>query len=589
MHSFSRYSRDVFVSLRYKKQLETAGVSIVSITQQLAGDASGEMLFTILSAFDEYQSQENAKHTHRAMLENARQGHWNGSRPPFGYRVEVKERRGGKDKKVLVIDEAEARIVTLIFDQYVGRDGPALGLKNICKYLNERGITRRGHKWGIGSLQNLMANSTYCGRHYFNQFNSREKRPRPESEWIEVRVPAIISEDDFNRVRATMQARSPRKTPPRVVNGPTMLAGVARCTHCGAAMVLNTGKGHRYYVCSTAHKKGKAECQGHRIRMDKLDAMVVEYLGNKIFAPERLGALLQGYMETQEASLAARRERLRQMRDRRGEVDAERNRLMEAIRRGLFSLDDPLLRENLDQLKLLAADLDSEITALHNTLRAGAPVITPEKVRLLAAQMRERLRTGPPELRQAYMRLLLNSVVVGPEEIRLSGSNAILERLAAQGASTSAPEVISFALKWRRKGTPRRTLSKYSDRYMQGWIPYYTAASAGRPVLSLCFRWPDTATVTCLLAEGRGPVTGTSLGPPDMRHIKRKLLYLHVVAVLAVAGRICDLFRVEHVASPYLARLYRGHVHHTTVHILLVLRANGLPHIPRVIHGAEAG
>jgi hypothetical protein len=31
----------------------------------------------------------------------------------------------------------------------------------------------------------------------------------------------------------------------------------------------------------------------------------------------------------------------------------------------------------------------------------------------------------------------------------LSGSNAILEHLAAQGASSNAPEVISFALKWR--------------------------------------------------------------------------------------------------------------------------------------------
>ena len=37
----------------------------------------------VASCFDEYQSKENAKHTQRAMQENARQGYWNGSVPPI--------------------------------------------------------------------------------------------------------------------------------------------------------------------------------------------------------------------------------------------------------------------------------------------------------------------------------------------------------------------------------------------------------------------------------------------------------------------------------------------------------------------------
>ena len=40
------------------------------------------MMRQIMALFDEYQSKENAKHTLRAMRENARQGYWNGSRPP---------------------------------------------------------------------------------------------------------------------------------------------------------------------------------------------------------------------------------------------------------------------------------------------------------------------------------------------------------------------------------------------------------------------------------------------------------------------------------------------------------------------------
>ena len=65
------------------------------------------------------------------------------------------------------------------------------------------------------------------------------------------------------------------------------------------------------------------------------------------------------------------------------------------------------------------------------------------------AQMRERFRSGPPELRQAYMRLLLEKVEVGSGIIVLNGSNTVLERLATNGTSFSAPEVLALAREWR--------------------------------------------------------------------------------------------------------------------------------------------
>ena len=46
----------------------------------------------------------------------------------FGYATVVKERRGNKDKKVLVINEVEARQVRHIFDHYLGREGAPKGL-----------------------------------------------------------------------------------------------------------------------------------------------------------------------------------------------------------------------------------------------------------------------------------------------------------------------------------------------------------------------------------------------------------------------------------------------------------------------------
>ena len=83
VHSLSRFSRDSLHSELYIRELRKAGVELVSITQEVGQDPTGEMFRKLLHIFDEHQSRETAKHVHRAMLENARQGFWNGSRPPY--------------------------------------------------------------------------------------------------------------------------------------------------------------------------------------------------------------------------------------------------------------------------------------------------------------------------------------------------------------------------------------------------------------------------------------------------------------------------------------------------------------------------
>ncbi len=55
-------------------------------------------------------------------------------------------------------------------------------------------------------------------------------------------------------------------------------------------------------------KQGKTACSGRRIRMDRLDEMVLGYLSKQLFAPDRLGELLQGYMVKAAERLASQRE-----------------------------------------------------------------------------------------------------------------------------------------------------------------------------------------------------------------------------------------------------------------------------------------
>ena len=451
VHSLSRFSRDTMHSEFYVRKLLKAGVRLVSITQELGQDGHGDLIRKIVNAFDEHQSRENAKHTHRAMLENARQGFWNGAVPPFGYATVVKERRGNKDKKVLVINEVEARQVRSIFDLYLGREGAPKGLKAIVNHLNERGITRRGRRFGTGGLHDLLTNTAYCGRHQFNRNDSRSHEARPQSQWVEVKIPAIVDEDTFRRVQSALHARAPRVTAPRNVNGPTMLAGVARCAGCGAAMIQNTGKGgaYRYYACSRAMKQGRTACQGRRMRMDELDGIVLGYLSNKLFTPERLETLLKGFLAHEKDGAAGRREKLRQARETRGGLDAALGRLLALVESGAMPPDDPALRDRLVALRMQQAELGQDIGRLQESVQTGQATITPDKLKMLSMLMKKRLADGPPELRQAYMRLILDAVTVDHHSVRLAGPPIILEKLAQTGASSALPEVLSFAQEWR--------------------------------------------------------------------------------------------------------------------------------------------
>jgi site-specific DNA recombinase len=117
VHSRSRFFRDLFQFLHYERVLKKVGVKIISITQQTGDDAAGEMASKLFSLFGEYQSKENAKHTQRAMQENARQGYWNGSVPPFGYRAVTTETVGnrGRNKRRLELDPLEAEVVREIY------------------------------------------------------------------------------------------------------------------------------------------------------------------------------------------------------------------------------------------------------------------------------------------------------------------------------------------------------------------------------------------------------------------------------------------------------------------------------------------
>ncbi|WP_049779347.1 recombinase family protein [Rhodomicrobium vannielii] len=338
-----------------------------------------------------------------------------------------------------------------IFGLALGERGHPMGVKAIATRLNERGNTRRGQRFSTGSIYDILTNTTYRGQYFFNRFDSRGGKARPPSEWIELAAPVIIEEATFNAAQGLLKSRNPRYTPPRVVNGPTLLAGVARCGYCGAAMILNTGKNgaYRYSCCSRKTKEGPLSCRGIRIPMDRLDDMVIGEVLEQVLDPARLRHLLDTWLRSASERAEKEKKDITKLRQKHADAKAALTRLLQLVETGTMEAEDPALKERLLGLKLQRDECAAEIADLQHRMTTGEPAVTPAKINRLAKLLKEKLTSGSPEFRQAYARLLMREVLVKDKEIRITGSKAILARAASGEPGQTPPAVLSFVREWR--------------------------------------------------------------------------------------------------------------------------------------------
>lgn len=443
VHSMSRFFRDQFKSEFYIRKLRRARVQLVSMTQQFENDPTGELVRKILGNFDEYQSQENGKHTLRAMKENARQDFWNGSIAPFGYRAEPVERRGDRIKKRLLVDDVEAAVVRRIFDLALGRGEKPHGVKAIVSRLNAEGVSYRGKPFHISSVHRILTSLTYAGVHYFNRRCSRTGELKAQSEWVLSKTPVIIVADDWEKVQTNLAARNPKRTPPRVVSGPILLTGLARCGYCGSGMTIRTGKSgrYRYYACAGRAQKGDTHCRGRSIAMAALDGMVIEHLADRLFTPERLSTLLEAYTARSAEADATRRQKLGQARQRATEINGKIARLMQLTANGAMEPDDPALADMLSQLKAQRSAAQDEVRLLE-TSKVGKHIITPEKIGRFADALRAALHSADTDFAKAYLRLFVDEVIVGDKELRMHGPTAALASIASSDGLPPPGEMV---------------------------------------------------------------------------------------------------------------------------------------------------
>jgi site-specific DNA recombinase len=440
VHSLSRFFRDLYGFIYHEKKLNKAGVKIISITQQTGDDPAGEMARKIFNLFDEYQSKENSKHTLRAMRENARKGFFNGSIPKFGFRVEYITTGRGNPKGKLMIDPTEVSVVRKIFDLYLS----FLGAKQIAETLNRSGELRRGRAWTKNAILNILADPAYGGNLYFNRYDHRAKKLKPEEEWIMIKVPPIISKEVWDKAQKIRKDREPQTTNPAITGSKTLLTGLAFCGLCGSGMQMETGKGgsYTYYNCRNYVRSGKSVCQGRRIPAPELENAVLNHMAQRIFTKDRIKKILIGVLSGARSMIRRSKNLRNKLIVERKDVESRLQKQYEAIEKGVVNSSD--VSERISQLKVKRSEIDER---LRDTPGFIIPpnVFTDKAIENFQTMIRDVFLSPERDFAKSYLKLLIERVTINGRKVKIEGRpSAILATMQNKTAVRSeVPTAVS--------------------------------------------------------------------------------------------------------------------------------------------------
>jgi site-specific DNA recombinase len=251
--------------------------------------------------------------------------------PPHGYRLHPDRPR---DPAGVQIEPTEGAIVQEVFARYLEVDETLLGL---AKHLLRFGIKspRGNRRWSAASLRGLLANPVYTGKLYIGRTQARPARLRrsathplgkpassqdpnlPASWTLVTTIPALVSQEDFDRVQAKLALNKLRASRNNKTHA-YLLRALVSCGVCQSACMARTTKHrHSYYVCRCAaqplYSQHDQRCTARYSPAEQLDAFVWQDLCDLLTHPEWIAYALQrahgGHWLPQE--IQARKEALR--------------------------------------------------------------------------------------------------------------------------------------------------------------------------------------------------------------------------------------------------------------------------------------
>ena len=409
-------------------ELRRVGVEVVFVNQPTVPEGpQGQLLLGIQGLFAEYERVQITERLRRGKLYRMRQGTLANPNPPYGYRyIPVSEPGGGR----WVVHPIEAEVVRTIYRWYIEDDLTIYQIEDRLRAAGSR-MPPRGRCWHYSTVQTILKQPAYTGRTYYNRTRTCHEAigqlkksgrgvrrspthdPRPREEWIEIPVPQLVTEDVWQRAQERLAMN--RKFAPR--NNKRhfyLLRGLLVCEICGRTLAGRASSGHVRYYCTNQGKNRHPDVPPHRcsISGDIIEPLVWKALCDLLHNPNLLADAWQAQCES-EAPDPDEADRLQ---SRLRSLERQWARLLDAFQ------DELIDKEELARRK---ARLDAERQSLahrldqlrHHERQRQAKAQMLQDFAAFCHKVETSLNNPTPEVQQKVIRLLIDHIVVGEDEI----------------------------------------------------------------------------------------------------------------------------------------------------------------------------
>src|ERR1700687_1830091 len=245
-------------------------VNFVSITQSIYTTSSmGRLMQSILIDFAQFEREMISERTRDKMAAMAMKGKRVGGGPVLGYDI-------NHDTKKIVINEAEAKVLTCVFDTYLQEKSLSVTARQLNnrgyrlkKWITRRGPERGGRTFNKTNLSGMLRNPLYFGKvRYKGKLYAGEHK-------------GIIEEVTFQRVQELLMKNTEKRRSVNQDKYDFLLRGLVKCAVCNSHMTPNfaysrLGKKYFYYKCTAVNNLDKSACAIGSVPAKALEQFVVE-------------------------------------------------------------------------------------------------------------------------------------------------------------------------------------------------------------------------------------------------------------------------------------------------------------------------
>ncbi len=442
-YSPDRLSRKYAYQILLMEELARNGVETLFVKAPQGSSAEDQLLVQFQGMIAEYERAQILERSRRGKRHRAQSGEISVmSGAPYGYRY---IRKTDDALAAYVVLEDEARVVQRIYEMYTVE---GLSIGEITRRINAEGIPTRkaSARWERSTVWAVLRNSAYRGVACFGKtrVSSRARviRPqrrrgvvtpsmtagheRPREEWIEIRVPALVSEESFARAQELLQENKIRSR--RRTIEPSIVQGMVSCQKCGYAFsrtsTYTTARKIHYYKCigsDSWRKLGGPVCDnGRLVRQDLLDQIVWTEVIRLLEDPSLIQQELDRRLAAARSSDPAKK-REQSLQRELVHVGKGIERLLSAYQEALMSIEE--LRARMPALRQREQALRTELQAIADQANERAVFLRlAETLTAFLARLHGAADTLSIVERQRIVRLVVKDVLIGDDTITIRHS-----------------------------------------------------------------------------------------------------------------------------------------------------------------------